>query len=381
MSLNLKPMIPRNGDEHERASTQLELFFDLVSVIAIASITASFHHAISAGHGLEALPNFLLLFFAAWLAWMNYTWFANSFDNDDPLYRILTILIMAGALIFAGGATHIFETSDFMLGIIGWMIMRFGMILMWIRVAIASKHMRKTALKFCTGLIGVQFIWVAVNVFRPESEPGYYLLVSLVCVIELLIPAVASRGLTALPIHRGHIIERHGLLNIIVLGEVLLSIALAVGKIYQGEYSPDLGVMAISGMVIVFALWWIYFIEDEHLVSTRRGNAFVWSYVHVFIFGAAAAVGSGLGALVDIYTHHSKIDEPTAMMYLSVPIAVYLIGLWAARDRFHLLGRRGVALPVPAALIVGAAYFGAPIWVIALLLVGALIWRAGPVKT
>ncbi|MFM2354617.1 MAG: hypothetical protein RLZZ528_353, partial [Pseudomonadota bacterium] len=106
----LSPLRPRDRDEHHRPSTTLELFFDLIIVIAIASVTAGFHHAIAEAHGLEALPRFIFLFLAIWWAWMNLTWFASAFDNDDTLYRLLVMVIMAGALIFAGGAGAIFET-------------------------------------------------------------------------------------------------------------------------------------------------------------------------------------------------------------------------------------------------------------------------------
>ncbi|MCB1410111.1 MAG: low temperature requirement protein A, partial [Rhodobacteraceae bacterium] len=49
--LALRPVVPRDPDETHRAATPLELFFDLVIVIAIAAVTAAFHHAIAEGHG------------------------------------------------------------------------------------------------------------------------------------------------------------------------------------------------------------------------------------------------------------------------------------------------------------------------------------------
>ena len=93
-------MPARELHEPNRTATALELFFGLVAVIAIASATAQFHHAISAGHGAENLVNSLLVFTGIWWAWMNFTWFASGFDNDDAVYRALTVVIMAGYLGF-----------------------------------------------------------------------------------------------------------------------------------------------------------------------------------------------------------------------------------------------------------------------------------------
>lgn len=64
----LPPLPSRDPDEHHRASTPLELLFDLISMIAIAAVTAGLHHAICEGRNLEKLPVFALLFCAIWWA-------------------------------------------------------------------------------------------------------------------------------------------------------------------------------------------------------------------------------------------------------------------------------------------------------------------------
>ncbi len=147
------PALPaRNPAQHHRAATQLELFFDLVFVIAIASVTAALHHGISGGHGIEVLPRFLFLFISIWWSWMNFTWFASAFDNDGPLYRLLTMTIMIGALIFAGGAGHIFETLDMQWGVLGWCIMRVAMALLWLRAS-SNPAYRATCRRFAAGIL------------------------------------------------------------------------------------------------------------------------------------------------------------------------------------------------------------------------------------
>ena len=68
------PMRGREADEPHRASTPLELFFDLVIVVAVAAAASSLHHGISEDHAPEAILGYVLTFFAIWWAWMNYTW-------------------------------------------------------------------------------------------------------------------------------------------------------------------------------------------------------------------------------------------------------------------------------------------------------------------
>ena len=61
------------------------LLFDLVSVIAIASAAVGLHHGLCGGAraSRRRSPMFGMAFFAVWWAWMNFTWFASAYDNDD----------------------------------------------------------------------------------------------------------------------------------------------------------------------------------------------------------------------------------------------------------------------------------------------------------
>ncbi|WP_254723824.1 low temperature requirement protein A [Actinomadura luzonensis] len=96
-------MTGRPADEPHRVSSQLELLFDLTFVIAVAAVTARFAHDVADGHGLAGLTPFLQVFFAIWWAWMNFTWFASSYDTDDVAYRLLTMVQMGGVLVLAVG--------------------------------------------------------------------------------------------------------------------------------------------------------------------------------------------------------------------------------------------------------------------------------------
>ena len=68
-----------------------------------ASPPSELHHALTEAHVVEGLLAYAFVFFGIWWAWMNFTWFATSFDTDDWLYRVLTIVQMAGVLILAAG--------------------------------------------------------------------------------------------------------------------------------------------------------------------------------------------------------------------------------------------------------------------------------------
>ena len=72
-----RPMSGRDPDESHRASTPLELFFDLCFVVAVAAAAATLHHDLAHDHLATALAGYAMVFFAIWWAWVNYSWFAQ----------------------------------------------------------------------------------------------------------------------------------------------------------------------------------------------------------------------------------------------------------------------------------------------------------------
>ena len=106
-------MSARDRAEAHRTSTPLELLFDLCFVVAIAQAGSELHHGLAAGHVFDAVRGYLLVFFAIWWAWMNFTWFASAYDSDDVPYRLAVFAQMAGALIIAAGVPRAFERQAF----------------------------------------------------------------------------------------------------------------------------------------------------------------------------------------------------------------------------------------------------------------------------
>src|SRR4051794_4623135 len=257
-----RPMRARDVHQPHRAATSLELLFDLVTVIAVASAAAGLHHAIAGGHATDGVVRFAMAFFGIWWAWMNYTWFASAYDNDDVLFRLLTLAIMGGALAMASGIELFFESLDLTMVVTGYVIMRVGMVVLWLRAALGDPARRTTALTYALGIAIVQVYWVGLLSIDPSSFVPLSLLFALGAVLEVAVPAAAERnGRT--PWHRHHIIERYGLLNLIVLGETLLAGSLALRAVAGEHFRIALVHVALSSLVIVFAMRWRSFSKEE----------------------------------------------------------------------------------------------------------------------
>jgi len=351
-----QPMLARDPEEEHRGATSLELLFDLVSVIAIAAAATGLHHSIAEAHYVQGLISFFAAFFMVWWAWMNFTWFASAYDNDDTVFRCLTMLSMAGSLTIAAGISTFVNSQDMILILIGFVIMRLAMIAFWLRAALHASACRKTALCYAAGIAIAQLYWIVMILNQPGSAYVFYPLFGIGMLLELSVPYVAERqGMTRW--HRHHIIERYGLFTIIVLGETLLATTNAVQQAAGGNFSIVLIHIAISALIVVFSLWWLYFSREDHLHEQSRSAAFTWGYGHFFIYMSGAAVGAGFAVLVDTVTGHAHLPLLIGNYAVAVPVAVFLFGLWLVRDRYAQNTSRRHVLPIFSVLILIAPPF------------------------
>jgi low temperature requirement protein LtrA len=350
-------MRPRSPHETHRAATPLELLFDLVFVVAIAQAAAAFHHSISEAHAAEGLVGFLMVFFGIWWAWMNFTWFASAYDCDDVPYRLVVFVQITGALIFAAGVKQMFETHDINVATVGgYVIMRLAQVAQWARAGISDPNHRSTAFRYAIGIAACQVAWVAAAAGPASWAVPAFLIFG---TAELLVPTWAEQaGVTTW--HPHHVCERHGLLTIIVLGESILAATVAVqSALESGERLASLSPIIIGGLVIVYAMWWLYFYRPVHdlLRHDQMKRVFIWGYGHFIVFTSAAAVGAGLSVAVDVASHHAAIGTFGAGMAVAVPVATYVIALWVVHHRPSTLAHTAIG-PAAAVMILLTPYAG-----------------------
>ena len=336
-------------------ATPLELFFDLVFVVAIAQAAAGLHHAVAELHAVDGLIGYLMVFFAIWWAWMVFTWFASAYDCDDVPYRLLVFVQLTGALLLGAGIPAMLEARAPNVAIVaGYVIMRLALVVQWLRAAATDTPRRATARRYALGITVVQTLWVGVLfVSQNWLLPVFISLAAL----EIVIPLWAERN-SPTTWHPHHIAERYSLLTLIVLGESVLSANDAIqSALAAGAALQQLIPVIVGGLLIVFSMWWTYFDRPVHDLLTSLRKAFIWGYGHYFVFASAAAVGAGLAVAVDAATHTAKIGPVGAGVAVAVPVATYLLSLWFLHDRPEYRQTRAYG-PIAAVFVLLTPYTG-----------------------
>jgi low temperature requirement protein LtrA len=314
----IRPVPMREFDVGERSATWLELFFDLCFVAAIAALADGLH----SDPTLQGLWHFVALFVPVWWAWMEFTWFATAWDNDDLLHRFGMLVAMLLVIVLAAGIPRVLEQNDdlFVMAYAGLQAL---LVLMFARVLPHAGAARGFALNYLIGdAIGGAIMLSSLLV----EPPLRYWVWALALLVLMAAPGLAVRAYEGQPFDSRHIPERYGLFTIIVLGESVVVVAARLGDV-----ALDGGAIAsaLLGFGIASAIWWTYFetVSSTSLSRERIGASFLWGYGHLLGFAgiAAAAIGVELAIEAGAADDHG-LSLATRLM-LCGGVASFLVSL------------------------------------------------------
>jgi len=307
----------RGLDEMRRA-TWLELFFDLVFVAAVGQLAM----ALSAEPTTARFFEFLGLFVPVWWAWMGFTFYANRFDTDDVVYRLLLLVAMFGVAVLATTIPSVFEgaTRGFP---IAYVAVRLVLIALYAR---ASRHVpeaRALVRVFLGAFSFAVLIWLASLAF---DAPWAYVLWAIALALELGAPIRAWRFLGDAPVDRRHLPERFGLLTLIVLGESVLAVVLAVSRV---SWDAGSAVAAAAGFLVAASLWWIYFDFLDEGALTARGifGGLTYTYMNYFVVVGLTALGVGVKLAILASGGDQRYDDTSWVLSAGLALAMFGLGV------------------------------------------------------
>jgi low temperature requirement protein LtrA len=345
----------------ERHATWVELFFDLVFVVAVAQLS----HLISNDPSAKSFLHYALLFAPVWFIWVGFTVYADRFDTDDVPHRLA---VLAGMVVVAALAVHVDDA--FSGGSIPFTLCsifaRAILVAMNVRAMRAVPAARDFIALYVRGWSVGLLLWV-VSLAVPE--PGRYVVWGLAVLVEVATPLAAERRVGTVPLHVSHIRERFGLFTIIVLGESMVSVTAGIAEV---DFDLANSVIAVGAFALAASLAWVYF---DRLGTDLVGST-GYVYAHFVVYLGLAAVGPG--TLLAIEAADDSALPAGARAALCGGMALYLLGLClvAAPTRGSPSGRRRIAARcVAAGAAFAIAFLGAAIAPVAtvLLLAGVAV--------
>jgi low temperature requirement protein LtrA len=280
----------------EHQVTPLELFFDLTLVFAITQVTVMLADDPTWGGVFRGM----LVLAALWWAWTAYAWLTSTLDVDEGGIRLVMLGSMAAMFGVALAVPGAFGDDAVLFGVAYFIVRLLHLVLS----AIVSRDDadRRSALRRFgpTALIGALLL-VLAGFLDGDVRIAVWLVA---LAIDYLGPLAIGVG-GGWRVAPEHFAERHGLIVLIALGESIIAIGLGAGL----ELDTGVIVAATLGIVVVSALWWLYF-DVAAIIARRRlvqatGIALhrlalhAYSYLHLPMIAGIVLFALGLKTTVD----------------------------------------------------------------------------------
>ena len=349
----------------EHQVTPLELFFDLVFVFAMTHVTVLLADDPTWSGDFRGM----LILAALWWAWTVYAWLTSAMDVDEGGVRLTMLASIAAMLVVALAVPGTFGDDAVLFGAAYLLVRVLHLVLSGI-VARDDPDRLGALVRFApTAVLGAVLV-LAAGFLEGDARITLWVVA---LAIDYLGPAVVGpgRGWRVAP---EHFAERHGLIVLIALGESLIAIGAGAG------FELDTGVVVAAGLgiVVVSALWWLYFDVAAIFVRRRLMQAtglelhrlalHSYSYLHLPMIAGIVLFALGLKTTLD---HVGEVLDTVPAVALCGGAALYLLAHVALlfRATGRIFRRRTIGTVVLLALVPAALAIPA---LAALALVGAV---------
>ncbi|HET8949574.1 MAG TPA: low temperature requirement protein A [Solirubrobacteraceae bacterium] len=329
----------------------LELFFDLVFVLALTQCTALMAHEPS----WTGLAKGLAVLGVMWWAWVGYTWTCSTLDPEEGSVRLVMFAAMAALLIVALAIPQAFG-DEALIFALAYGFVRAMQVALLVIGGRDDPGLRHSAYGLAVSTaIGVGLLTAAA--FADGTLQGALWAIALT--LDVGGPLVIdSSGWRLMP---EHFAERHGLIVIIALGESI--VAIGVGAEVIGV-TAGVAACAVLGIAVAGALWWLYFDVVALVAARRLGNAAPgkeqneigrdsFSYLHFPMVAGIVLLALGLKKTLEHTDEALKLVPATALLGGA---ALYLLAHVAFRWRnIHTLNRQRLAMAIGLPLLIPLA--------------------------
>ncbi|MGH8923270.1 MAG: low temperature requirement protein A [Acidimicrobiia bacterium] len=335
--VRITPPRLRTMEQEERRATWLELFYDLAFVVGVAVLADRLLRDLS---GVAA---FLGYFGLLWWLWASHTYYADRYDTDDLVYRLLAAGQMVAVVVIAAALSGATESTVAFAW--GYAAARWVLVLMYWRAYRFVEETRELVRGYLIGFGLAAAVWTGSALVAQEARVVVWVVA--LC-IDLATPWVMRRQQARVPLDVSHLPERFGLFTILVLGEAITAL---VAGLAHANWSFPHAATAAMGIGIATSVWWMYF--DNTSGSVVRRSAAVrrtwrptaWIYTHFVLAAALAALGVGLEVAV---AEAGGEPMPTAARWLLVGAVVVGFASMALIQIAAVVGEGGPRSPTVA---------------------------------
>lgn len=301
--------------EEDFTADPVELFFDLAFVFAFSRLVYLLVHQ----PDWTGVGEFALLFWLIWLPWTQFTWSANAVSGNNRKVRLTFLIGTVASVPMAASVTTAFGDGGLSFAIPVGVILVLGLVTMLAGLETGSEVHRSAIVYSVPNLIAVAAL-IGGAFF--DREPR---IVIWIAAISIVVFGTIRAGNSEWLVRPGHFAERHGLILIVALGEVIVAVGIPlVESLEEGEGLPGQALTAlVASGAFACLLWWAYFdrvnpaFEHRHELQDDAGHSGrfardVYTYGHLPIIAGIILIASALEEI----TLHPKDNLPVEFRWM-----------------------------------------------------------------
>ncbi len=306
-----RPRIEATLRESESV-TPLELFFDLVFVLALTQATA----LMAQEPTWQGLGKGLLVLGMMWWAWVGYAWLTSVIDPEEGAVRLVMAAAIAALLVCSLCMPEAFNDEGLLFAL-AYAVVRLAQIGLFVLGSRDEPNLRSSVMGLGISTTISISLLVAASFTDGWPQAGLW-------VLALALDAGGPYffGVEGWKLSPKHFAERHGLILIIALGESIVAIGIGTEDL---ELDAAVVSAAVLGVAMSFALWWMYFDVVARVAERRLENAAVgreqnaiardsFSYLHFPMVAAIVLIALGLKKTVGHVDYHLELVPATALL-------------------------------------------------------------------
>jgi low temperature requirement protein LtrA len=358
-------VVPEKTEDY--TADPVELFFDLAFVFAFSQIV----HMLLVHPDWEHIGKAGLIFLLIWLPWTQFTWAANAVPGNQRSVRLGFLVATAATVPMGAAVETAFDGSGALFVIPLVVIYLMALSVMLVGIETGTPEHTAVLRYFRPNLIAMVALVIG-GFLQDEWRVGTWILAILI-VIWATIKASEGEWL----LRPGHFAERHALIIIVALGEVIVALGRAVAQpLSAGEgFSAEIVVALVATGVAAGILWWSYFDRVqpaiEHRAEELEGQARGWFFRDAYTYAHAPIVAGIILIAVGFEEAALHPTDPVPLAYRAMllgGIGLFVLGVSVAAYRaFHVIAFERLAILLVGAPVLFAGGSIDAVWLIVMI--------------
>ncbi len=344
-----------------------ELYFDLAFVFGLSQLVGLLINE----HDWVGVGKAALLFVLVWMVWSQFTWVANAIPGNQRVVRAVFMVSTALTVPMSASISTAFDQ--------GGRVFAFSLAAIFLIAFSLSLTTLRTELDLLSSMVSYATLALAslVPLLVGAFFDGAVRVMLWIATILLILAGMARAGSQEFIVRAGHFAERHGLIMIVALGEVIVAVGVPVVRTLEDaekSLSFETTVALLASGALSGLLWWLYFDRVQHAMEHRTEELQepdrstmardLYTTAHIPIIGGVILAAA---AIEEIALHPSDEVGTTFGLMLFGGIGLFLLGVSGAAFRAYraiTYERIAGALLIGLVLILGASLRG--IWILVL---------------